>query len=124
MEEYSNGSHLGFIRAPQSTYVPNLATMKGKNCKWLGIYSENTWCCDAIVNWNVLLPRWNGRRIEDLKCVKIAVGDRFGFKINTEKKTCEVFHNGKSLGVVFKDLPTEISPAISSTSKSHNSILL
>ncbi len=118
MEEFSNGSHLGFIRAPQSTYVPKLAEMmKGSNCNWLGNI-KNTWCCDAVLNWTKLLPQCHGNRWE-LNCVKIAVGDRFRFKINMEKKTCEVFHNGKNLGVIFKDLPTEISPAISSTAFAH-----
>ncbi len=112
MEEYANGSHIGFIRAPQSTYVPDLGSMTGK--KWMGNYGENVWCCDTNLNHTKLYLYSQGKRDTSLNCTKIVVGDRFGVKLNMKEKTCEVLHNGKNLGVVFRDLPSEVSPAVSS----------
>ncbi len=117
MEEYSNCSHIGFIRAPQSTYVPDLGSL---NEKWMGNYGENAWCCTKAglgsTSWSGYSQGFSSRT---LKCQKIVVGDRFGVKLNMKEKTCEVLHNGKNLGVVFRDLPSEISPAVSSASANH-----
>ncbi len=100
---------MGFIKAPQSTYVPDLAKIDDK---WMGKYSKDVWCCDAHRNHpSALYPYTNGKRFADLKGA-IAPGDSFTFCLNMKDNTCEVSHNGKSLGVIFRDLPSEISPAV------------
>ncbi len=111
---------MGFIRAPQSTYVPDLASLQ--RGQWLGIYGENAWCCYAYLNGTSLSPHSNDKAFTTLNCAKMVPGDRFGFKFNLKEKTCEILHNGKNFGVVFRDLPSEISPAISAagdTSRAH-----
>ncbi len=44
------------------------------------------------------------------------VGDIFRFKIDFDKRTCEIFQNGVSCGgAIFKDIPDEIIPVVSKT---------
>ncbi len=40
-------------------------------------------------------------------------GDRYGFQLDMNNHTCELLYNGISLGVYCKDLPDEITPAMS-----------
>ncbi len=117
MEEYSNATHMGFIRAPQSTYVPDLASLQGGKC--LYNYGANAWCCDTYLNATALYHYSNNKAFTTLNSTKVVPGDRFGFKFNFKDKTCEILHNGKNFGVVFKDLPSEISPAVSSCNSPH-----
>ncbi len=75
--------------------------------------------CYTSLNRTSLTPQSNNKGCTKLNCTKVVPGDRFGFKFNFKEKTCEILHNGKNFGVVFKDLPSEISPAVSSASKPH-----
>ncbi len=40
-------------------------------------------------------------------------GDRFGFRHNLKDGTCEILWNNLNLGIIFKNLPNEIIPAMS-----------
>ncbi len=118
VDEYGCNSHTGFVRAPYTTYVPDLAT----TTKWLGGYGPNAWCIVLVNNWDSMHIYHNSSALHNhLKLPegkKSKAGDRFGFELNLKNKTWEVFHNGVNMGVVLKDLPSEISPAMSNgTSK-------
>ena len=45
-------------------------------------------------------------------------GDRFKFKANLKSATVAVYHNGKSVGVLFQGIPSCIVPAASNNSSS------
>ncbi len=63
--------------------------------------------------YDIIRPYHNGEYVKEVECKQMRIGDSMEFQLDMVKKTCEIIHNKKSLGIVFKDLPNEIIPVCS-----------
>ncbi len=49
----------------------------------------------------------------------MAKGDWIGLRLDFEKMTCEGLHNGRGIGTLFEDVPSEVLVAMSKGSRPH-----
>ena len=106
IHEISNCSWLGFISHPWQNSVEDWNSFMGgsKNDYSIGIMSNKNQCYPYIkgVTKGVIKLKHTTKK-----------NDRFAFKVDMKKHTCEVMHNNYSLGVVFQDIPIQIVPMVS-----------
>ncbi len=105
------------MKAPYTKYIPDYATTQ----KWLGGYGENPWGVGISEGWDSCKAYHKNKEtvVKLPNAQKTKKGDRFGFQVNTETRTCELFYNGVSLGIIYENLPEEIIPAMSAASGAH-----
>ncbi|MCP3926140.1 MAG: hypothetical protein GY714_26545 [Desulfobacterales bacterium] len=67
--------------------------------------------------------RWHGRKIEGIG-KEIENGDKFGFRVDFDKREAEILFNGKELGNAFTEIPDEIMPVICDDGRGEMTILM
>eukprot|EP00484_Ammonia_sp_Unknown_P030921 CAMPEP_0197025492 /NCGR_PEP_ID=MMETSP1384-20130603/5810_1 /TAXON_ID=29189 /ORGANISM="Ammonia sp." /LENGTH=737 /DNA_ID=CAMNT_0042454027 /DNA_START=46 /DNA_END=2259 /DNA_ORIENTATION=- len=117
LHKTSNYSWIGFVHGPAKQYVSNWNYFLGGtnvNEYSIGVGSGAS---------SVTVQHQGGYNHNQTVALSKSVhhGDKFKFKANLKSKTVTVYHNGKSLGVVFQNIPTCIVPA-ASNSGSHMEI--
>ena len=98
------------------------------NCSWLGfikhkqIKNWNSWLGNELFDYSIginnindqCFPYAKSKSLGTIKLLHIPKkGDKIYFIIDTIGKTCIVYHNSYNLGIIFKDIPMNIVPAIS-----------
>ena len=118
----SSYTWLGFIRSPAKTYVNDWSTFLGSNninefSIGFSRGSMNITVCNAYGNnYNNYNKQTN---IPIRK--KIKNNDRFKFKFNMKSSNVNVYHNNKSVGQIFTNIPDSIVCAVSNNS-SHTDV--
>jgi len=104
IHQYSNHSWFGFVQYPVNY---NLNNYVGEN--------SSSWGCHCCSGSRSTAGRTSGSEMVTLtELIGVwKVGDKMGFRVDMKAKTCEVFHNGKSIGVAFKGIRSAIVPAAS-----------
>ena len=113
IHEISNCSWLGFISYPfDKSFDDNNNNSKSwnefmgsKECDYsIGIMNNKTQC----------YPYVKGKSKGLIKLKKATKkNDRFMFKVDMKRHTCEVYHNQHSLGNIFDNIPIQIVPMVS-----------
>ena len=99
MHGISNYSWIGFVKAPLKVYLTNWNTYHGQYNDYAIGFNVNT--------TSLSIKTLNSSR--SITTQPVRIGDKFRFKLKGQKKkTMEVFHNGRSLGIIWYDVFDQI----------------
>ena len=112
LSKMSNASHPGFIKAPFEKYISDICN-DDTSIRNMGDAGWCIWC----QNGDTQCYAWHNDKVEkSVPTNTMKDGDSFVFRIDFPRRVCEVSHNGRSLGVVFENVCSELQPAISNFS--------
>ncbi len=108
----SNGCSVnpGFMKADYNKYISDFHSH-------MEYYFENDWGWGlCIFKEDIIITKLqhvvNGEEIDLGKLKDIENGDKFGFRVNFDKRKADILFNGKEVGNAFTEIPDEIIPVI------------